>query len=212
MTTVNTQQVLSQAMVGAMSVSIMATAMGIMMAAIGAEAYKVPPAELKATQEAIRDLSLAFGAGVVDKAVKNVGTDSVTVLAQEVERLVVEDMTSKYGSPATQAALAAAPPGDVATAKIIAETLAARGVRPEGFQRTLATPAGTYVAQQAEKKKRVKMRAKPVLDTKTNIQYKSKASAGMAVAAEYGLDPTDTWVWYGVIKADPSRFKEIAAL
>lgn len=210
MTTVNTQQVAAQAIVSAMTVSIMASAMGIMMAAVGTKAYAVSPTKLKVTQEAIRDLKLAFGIEVVDKAVKNVGTDSVTVLAQEVERLVIEDMTTKYGSLATQAALTAAPPGDVASAKIIAETLAARGVRPEGFQRVLATPAGAQVIEGV--KKRVKMKARPVVDTKTHMQYRSKAAAGMAVAAEYGLDSTDTWVWYAVIKKDPTRFKEIGAL
>lgn len=207
MTTVSTQQVLSQAMVGAMAVNIVATSMFAMMAAVGPEAFKVPPAELKGTEAAVRELRLTFGASVVDRAVKNVGVDNMLALAMEVERLIVEDMEKQYGAQATQAALLAAPLGDIATAYSIANMLTGRGVKPADFQKTLATPVGAQVVEGA--KKRTKMKAKPVLDTKTNIQYKSKSSAGMAVAAEYGLDEKNTFVWYEVIKKDATRFKEI---
>ena len=214
MTTINTQQVLSQAVVGAMSVSIMATAMGIMMGAAGAEAYKVKPTELKGTQAAVHDLKLAFGSKVVDQAVKNVGVDSMLTLAKEVEKLIIEDMNAKYGPLATEAALAAAPPGDVAAAKEIANTLSNRGVKAEdwkGWLETAPVKVRTQVVEGAIKRKKIKHPAKPVLDTKTNLQYRSKSAAGMTVAAEYGLDPTDTYVWYEIIKKDPKRFKEIGA-
>lgn len=47
---------------------------------------------------------------------------------------------------------------------------------------------------------------KAVKDTKTGTVYYSKAEAGRAVAAEYGLDPTSIFVWYEVLKLDPKRF------
>ena len=43
-------------------------------------------------------------------------------------------------------------------------------------------------------------------DTKTGQEYASKSKAGKAVAAEYGLDPNDSFVWYQVVRADPGRF------
>lgn len=223
MTTISTQQILSQAVVSALVVSIMASAMGIMMGAIGASAYTVPPSELKGTEAAVRELKLAYGADVVDRAVKAVGTNSMLALAQETERLIIEDMNAKYGPLATEAALAAAPPGDVAMAKDIANMLANRGVKPQNMPDALVgatapavapttniQAAGAQVVRAA--KSRGKQKAKPVLDTKTGIQYKSKASAGMSVATEYGLDPSDTYIWYEVIKKDPTRFRELSAL
>lgn len=212
MTTQNiqVQQVLAQAMVGAMTVSIMASAMGIMMGAVGASAYAVKPSELKGTNAAIRDLKLAFGGKIVDQAVKNVGVDSMLALAKEVERLVIEDMYQLYGKSATDSALKAAVPGDIMSAREIAATLAGRGYGKTVPIREIPVPVVESAVVVA--KKRVKMKAKPVLDTKTGIQYRSKASAGMSVAAEYGLDEKNTFVWYEVIKKDPTRFKEIGVL
>jgi len=213
MTTVNTQQVLAQAMVSVMTVSIMASAMGVMMGAVGASAYTVKPSELKGTNAAVKDLKLAFGEKIVNQAVKNVGVDSMLALAKEVERLVIEDMYQQYGKGATDAALKAAVPGDIMSAREIAATLAGRGYgrgAPSAPPREIPAPVMENAKEVA--KKRVKQKAKPVLDTKTGIQYKSKSSAGMSVAAEYGLDSTDTFIWYEVIKKDPTRFKEISML
>jgi hypothetical protein len=207
MTTASTQQVLSQAIVSAMTVSIMATAMGIMMGATGASAFAAKPSELKGTNAAIRDLKLAFGADIVDQAVKNVGTESMLALAEEVEKLVIKDMYQRYGKTATDAALKAAVPGDVQSAREIAATIAGRGYGKAAPPREVPAPVVEVAKEIA--KKRVKMKAKPVLDTKTNIRYKSKSAAGMAVAAEYGLDPTNTFIWYEVIKKDSTRFKEV---
>jgi hypothetical protein len=47
------------------------------------------------------------------------------------------------------------------------------------------------------------------LDTKTGKVYHSHAAAGMAVAGEYGL-PVNNWVWFEIIKKDPTRFKDIS--
>lgn len=213
MTTAQTQQVISQAMVGALAVNIMASAMYVMMGTLGAEAFTVPASEFKSTQAAIHELKLAFGADVVDKAVRNVGTDSMPALAREVERVIVEDMNAKYGTQATEAALAVAPLGDVAAAREIASTLAGKGIKTENWKTWLETAPiqqRTRVVEGA--KKRVKQKAKPVKDTTTGITYKSKSAAGKAVAAEYGLDPKDTYVWYEIIKKAPKRFVEVGLL
>ena len=210
--TVSTQQILSQALVGALAVNIMASAMYVMMGTLSTSEFAVPMTELKGTQAAVHELKLAFGGDVVDKAVKSVGTGSMIALAQETERIIVEDMTSKYGAQATQAALATAPLGDVTTAREIASALAGRGVKPQNMETWLKTAPVQQKTQVVEgAKKRVKMKAKPTKDTKTGITYKSHAAAGMAVAAEYNLDPTDTYVWFSVIQKDPTRFKEIGA-
>lgn len=50
-------------------------------------------------------------------------------------------------------------------------------------------------------------RAMPILDTKTEREYQSKASAGRDIAPEFGLDPTDQHAWYDVVAAaEPDRF------
>ena len=46
------------------------------------------------------------------------------------------------------------------------------------------------------------------LDTKTGNVYHSHASAGIAVASEYGLK-THNFVWYEVITKDKTRFEDI---
>jgi hypothetical protein len=201
-TNINTQQVITQGIIGVMSVSIMASAMGVMMGAVGASAYKTPASELKGTAAAVRDLRLAFGGLIVDQAVKNVGTDSMLALAKEVERLIIEDMRKKYGEAATDSALKAAVPGDIQSAQAIAATLSGRGYGRGTFE----IPGVVVQQAEASAKKRVKQKAKPVKDKKTGIEYKSKSAAGMAVAAEYGLNANDTYVWYEVIKKDPNRF------
>ena len=45
-----------------------------------------------------------------------------------------------------------------------------------------------------------------VLDTKNDELYDSKSAAGKATAADYGLDPTDSFVFYAIEKMDPTRF------
>ena len=209
------QQVLSQSLVNAMAVNIMATAMGVMMSSLGPAAYTVKPSELKGTSAALRELRLAFGGVVVDTAAKNVGTDSMVALAKEVDRLVTADMVLKYGSLATEAALAAAPPGDVNAAKEIAKTLAGRGIRSADMSQWLSSATPTQkenVVETAKRRSAGRHPAKPVLDLRTNIQYRSHAAAGVALAAEYGLDKRDTHVWFEILRKDPARFKDISVL
>ena len=43
--------------------------------------------------------------------------------------------------------------------------------------------------------------AMPIRDTNTGEEYPSKASAGRALAIEFGLDPADQHVWYAILKA-----------
>ena len=49
-------------------------------------------------------------------------------------------------------------------------------------------------------------KAKPILDTKTNAQYRSMYQAGKALAGSFGLDPSDQLVWYKIVARAPGRF------
>lgn len=201
MTTINTQQVISQAIVGAMAVSVFASVLG-MLAATAAV-----PAGIPAVDRGIRDLRQTFGAGLVDLAIKNVGRDDILILAKEVGDLYTAKMRRDYGDWQTSSALAAAPPGDLRTAHEIAAALSGQKVTE------VSLPGAKEKAVEAgEKKAKVRKAAQPQKDTKTGIIYSSKAKAGMAVAADYGLDPTETFIWYAVIKKDPKRFVAASGL
>jgi len=50
----------------------------------------------------------------------------------------------------------------------------------------------------------------PVLDSLTGIRYRSKTEAGKELAARYGEDPKDSFVWYKILKkATERRFIDI---
>jgi len=199
---VNVQQIMAQAVVGVMAVGIFASAIGIMVAAAGVEAIPAGVVGTKATRKGIATLREAFGGLVVDRAVKDVGTDDIVILATRVEELVRAGMVGEYGEWATTTALASAPPGDLRAANEIARVLSQQGATP-------ATPT-EKVEQLAETGvKKARAKAKPVVDTKTKIEYKSESAAGRAVAAEYGYDPDDHFVWYKILKEDPERFRKI---
>ncbi len=195
---VNPNQLIAQAMTGALAVSVMANALG-MLAATAAV-----PAGIPAADKGLKDLRLTFGADLVDLAIKNVGRDDILLLAQEVGNLYTDRMRKRYGDWPTTSALAAAPPGDLRTANEIAATLSNRKVIES------STPGVIDKAVEVGKKKaRGKRTAQPVKDTRTGITYDSKAKAGMAVAAEYGFNPKNHFVWYEVIKKDPERFVKV---
>ena len=195
---VNPNQIINQAITGALAVSVMATALGLL------AATSTIPAGIPATGKGIRDLRLTFGLDLVDLAVKNVGKDDILILAKEVGNLYTDKMRKKYGDWQVTSALAAAPAGDLRTANEIAASLAGQKV-------TEYSPLGekSKAVEAGKKKARVKRVAQPVKDTKTGVRYGSKASAGMAVAAEYGLDPKNHFIWYEVIKKDPDRFVRV---
>lgn len=208
----NLQQVAEQAMVSVMTVSVMSVAIGIVVAAMGAEVLKLPPEERKGTRRALDDLRVAFGADVVNEAVESVGYDDILVLCKEIEKLYVDKMKRLYGDYATNTALRSAPPGDIKTANEIAIALARRGYGK--FAAPGETPAPAHVEEEAKEAgvSRARKKAKPQKDTKTGVMYKSKASAGMAVAAEFNLDPTETFIWYEVIKKAPDRFVSVTPI
>lgn len=193
-----TQQLVTQAMMSALTVSIVASALGMMIAASGMAA--IP--EIPATKKGIASLREAFGSAIVNKAVKNVGTENIVLLAVEVDRLVREDMEKQYGKWATDTALRETPPGDLAAAKEVAAALARKGATP-------TSPTTVVEKAVVEGKARGKARARPVKDTKTGVTYKSEYAAGKAVAVEYGLDPADHFAWFKILKADPKRFERV---
>jgi len=202
----NLQQVAEQAMYSVAAVSVMSVAVGIMVASMGTEVLKLPPEERKGTKRALDDLRVAFGADVVNEAVESVGYDDILALCKEVEKLYIDKMKELYGEYATNTALKSAPPGDIKTANEIAKALAGRGYGKFG-----QTIAPAHAEEQATKVgiSKARKKAKPQKDTRTGIVYRSKASAGMAVAAEYSLDPTETFIWYEVIKKAPDRFVSV---
>ncbi len=182
-------------MVVAMTLNIVASAVGVL--AIGAAI----PAGIPATGRGITDLKQTFGNDLVNLAVKNVGKDDILILAKEVGDLYTDRMRKKYGDWQTTSAIAAAPPGDLRTANEIAASLAGQKVTE------ITAPATAEQAIETGKKRaRGKRVAQPQKDTTTGLVYTSKAKAGMAVATEYGLDPTETFIWYEVIKKAPTRF------
>lgn len=194
---VQTQAVMTQAIVSVMALNVFAQTIAIMMAAAG-----MPPTikKLKVTDPVVVALKEAYGSDIVSKAVEAVpGLDPVE-LARKVEELVYKDMEARYGEWAAKTAIQAAPLGDLRTAREIASTLAARGT-------TSSSPPAVIEAAASVGKRRGRAKAKPVIDSKTGIWYRSESGAAKAVAKEYGLDPGDHFAWYVIIKRDPSRFK-----
>ena len=57
-----------------------------------------------------------------------------------------------------------------------------------------------------------KRQAVKVKDRNSGTIYDSKSKAGKALAAEFGLDPNDSFVWYRIVKLSPDRFEELPAL
>ncbi|MBU0846918.1 hypothetical protein KKH23_06970 [Patescibacteria group bacterium] len=199
-------EVAAQAMVTVMEFSIFAQAMGILIASSGLEAgFTAPPTRTKATQKAIHELREAFpGSDAVERAIKDTGTDNIVALAKRVEVLYKDYLIEQYGEWATQHGLAACPSGDLRCVHDVAATMKARSVSPESSPAAVASATASGVVRAASAKKRVRYE---VLDTKTNTVYRSQAAAGMAVAPEYGMDGTNTYVWFDVIRTAPARFK-----
>lgn len=201
------QQVMTQAMVYVMSISIMSTAMGVAMASMGPELL-TKPTEAKGKKKAVEDLKITFGADIVTQAVKNAGDSDILSLCKEIEKLYIAQMREKYGTYAADTALKAAPPGDIKTANEIAISLSNRGYG-KFAQQVIPAPTGVEASAIRTGTLKGRRKAKPQKDTTTGIMYKSQAAAGMAVAAEYGLDATETFIWYEVIKKAPNRFVRV---
>ena len=192
-----TMQAAVSGMTTVMAVSIFAQAIGVLMASaeLGmAPLGQVPP------EKGIADLRSIYGDDVVNKAIKSAGKDAdIISLAMAVESIAWDDLESKYGSFAVDAAREACGIIDFRCAKEVAAAMTTQKVTPTSppEKKEQAVTAG---------KRRGRQPAQPVKDTKTGITYESKARAGMAVAAEYGLDPKNHFIWYEVIKKDSTRF------
>jgi hypothetical protein len=48
----------------------------------------------------------------------------------------------------------------------------------------------------------------PIFDTITNTVYRSRTALGRVLAAEYGFDPLDHFVYYKIAAKTPSRFRD----
>ena len=195
-TQISVQQITSFA-VNAMAVSILAEFMSMAIASMGAGALSPGT---QATEKMVQDMRNRFGEDVVNAAIVQVGLDDIPSLGKKIEELYIARMKRDYGSWQTDIALEYSEPGDLAGANEIAKSLKERGAFKYSSKIKDAVKIG---------KRRGRQKAKPVKDTKTGIVYQSHARAGMAVAAEYGLDNTNHFIWYVVIEKDPDRFVDV---
>jgi hypothetical protein len=188
----------------AMSLGIASSALGIILGATTI-AKTTPLAKVKPSDAAIQELRKAYGDKIVDKALGDFEDPSkayASEVAASVEKYVYEDLRARYGDWAANIAIDAAPPGDMGTAIAIAKTLSERRV-------TSGSTAAEKVAAVSKGKMVGRSAAEPVKDTKTGITYKSKYAAGKAIAGEYGLDPTNTHVYFDIVRRDPERFVRV---
>lgn len=186
-----------QAMVSALTVSIFAQAMGMLMAA--AELGVAPLGQLPA-EKGIEDLKKTYGADAVNEAIQTVGPGAdIVSLAYAVEGVVHDRLTKQYGDYIVNTAFEACGIMDYRCVLEVCKAMSGQDITP-------STPE--VIKERAVNRGKLagRHKAEPVKDTKTGKVYQSKSKAGMAVAAEYGLDPTDTFVWYEVVKKDPTRF------
>jgi hypothetical protein len=191
------QVMVMQAMVSALTVNIFAQAMGMLMAA--AELGVAPLGQLPA-EKGIEDLKKTYGADAVNEAILTVGPEAdIVSLAYAVEGVVHDRLVDQYGEYIVNTAFEACGIMDYRCVLEVCKAMSGEGVTP-------STPE--VIKERAVNRGKLagRHKAEPVKDTKTGKVYQSKSKAGMAVAAEYGLDPTDTFVWYKVVKQDPSRF------
>jgi len=95
------------------------------------------------------------------------------------------------------------------------EKKVAEEVKPKSRLELLEEQVAALTAMTEELKKRPfakrqlfggKTERNPVKDTKTGKIYISKSGVGKALAAEFGLDPADKFVWYKIRSQAPERF------
>lgn len=193
-------EIITTGLVSVMTLNIYASALGMIVAAMGPAALEAPLAKLKATDPAVAELSKAYGDVIVGKALADVPEADAIELAQRVEYHVYQDLRAKYGDWAADRAIEGAPPGDLVSAIEIAKVL--REKRVDQY-----SPPIVQAKAVARGKLRGRSKAEPVRDTRTGIVYRSKYAAGAAVAKDYpGLDPKNTYVWFAILKKDPKRF------
>jgi len=143
---INTQQVLTQAIVSVMSVNIVYSMMGMAMGIMGPDTLDIAPSDINVSQAALNELGSYFGTNYVLQARKTVGSDNLIAIAKETERLITKDMVAKYGELATQSALFSAPFGDVKAAEEMAKELYSRGMRGSSIQEFLQNASQEKIA------------------------------------------------------------------
>jgi len=195
--TTSVMQTMTTAMVGVMTVSIFSQALGIMMAegALGMAPIKQVP-----TDKAIQELKKTYGAGPVNKATELMGKDADIVdIARSVDMFVWDELAEKYGMYAVDTAKANSELPDFRAVKAMVVSISAQGLNE-------SSTSAKKDAVIKKSKLRGRSAAKAVVDTQTGIRYNSLGAAGRAVAAEYGLDPANAFVYYAIVKKDPKRF------
>lgn len=199
---VSLMQQVSSSMVQVAVYSAFATAMATAMTTMGAAAVT---SGAKPTQNVIDDLKRTFGSDLVNKAIKNVGSENVSVLAQEVDRLFVDDLKSKYGAYVADTALQAAPPLETKIVRDVAQALSGQGITPYTPQNVTQEVTTTSRAKSLRKHPPV-----PYLDKQTGIAYPSRSSLYRAVAGEFGYDPNSTLEAFKLVGENPDRFERMS--
>lgn len=198
--TTSVMQTLTTAMVGVMTVSIFSQAIGIMMAE---GTLGMAPIKQRPTDKGIQELKATYGVSPVNKAIDLMGKDADIVdIARSVDMFVWDELAEKYGMYAVETARANSELPDFRAVKAMAASIHASGLKE------------TSTSEKKEKvikssKLRGRSAAKAVVDTQTGIRYGSLGAAGRAVAAEYGLNPADSFVYYAIVKKDPKRFMSV---
>ena len=213
------QQVMSFA-VQAMTLSIFAQALGVMSASAS---LKIPLTEQAPSESAKKELASVYGAALVAKVLnENPGAD-IAALAGAIDGEATAQMRLKYGDKIADIAISTADPLDYKGALRIAESIKNKGQLPA----EVAVPSATGKQKSARGGRKP---GQPQLDTKTGIEYPTKSAAARGVLAEFRakyegkIDPKNnkpliqffnadgtpnTFVWYGMIKVEPGRFKEV---
>ena len=192
------QQQVNAMVVQAAAYSAYATALGVAISTMGL-ALETGPGET-----VMSDLRHAFGSSIVNQAVKNVGSDNMRILAEEINKLFEDDLRTRYGDYIANTALLAAPPGETKKVEDIARVLAGRGITE-----TTPAPVAAHTTEVAKRKAARRRPAQALRDNKTGVVYKSLHAGYVAVAGEYGMDPKDSWGIYAVMKEDPGRFSKV---
>jgi hypothetical protein len=200
-------QVTTEAVVTALSFSALAQAMGIL---ISGTSMSVAPRQSKATRQGIIDLRQAFGNEVVDKALKDAGSDAdIVSISEAVDQEFNRYLRSKYTEFEVATAINTCPAGDLRCVYEVANRLHNKGV-------TAASPPAQIVGvsavgvQIAEKKKSTLAgphAGKKIYDRLTKTTYPSRAAAARAVKTELGLDDTKSFWEFKIeeSKAVPGR-------
>jgi len=202
--------------VNVMAFSVFASALGQMAATATLTAALSGQQPSEQSLQELRDM---YGANIVNQAIAMSPTKDIVDIARNVDYLVIEDMTKRYGEWATNIALQSAQPGNLAEAREIAQHMSKMGVRPMSSPYEVSAAVNEGKASYEAKAPLFGGRSRTpvkVKDLRTGIVYHSLTACGKALYPEYAQRLRDRGVfgyrntiYYDIKKIDPNRFQEI---